>query len=174
MTHPEQIINDMIDIGGRATINNFCSRTAKTAKDGAQQSYHYMMRLVKGGYLKQLPFYDQRKILSLSRRRGLFYATTKKGYEKVHRGDEYRAIDPLAESTFAHTSAINDILLSFKWLYQQFTWTFIFNKSLPLPKPIRETKNRTKTHLYPDCHIIAEKFIPEQKKTLRYEFLLEM
>ncbi len=114
-----KILNNLIDIGGIATRNNFYSqRKANTYKGAMRQTNIYFKKLQANGFIDEL----ESPVDLRDPWRQKFYKITKSGAKFINRGDEYRASLSKVRSPFTidHESMVKDVALAFIRLYKDY------------------------------------------------------
>jgi len=125
MTNRKLFLNQMLDIGGIASIHNFYSPEALTYKGSLLQADKYFKEWLKIGIIREVPF-DQR---IRNKRREVFYCLTPKGADSIGRKSEYKYKDPKALNNALHESAKFDTALAFLRNYPDHIINIDYTKS---------------------------------------------
>jgi len=166
------LLNNLLDIGGVATLNNLYSPTAKTYKGGLL----FTRKLIKS-YLADCLIEKIEPIgKPANKAREVFYCLTKKGSDYIGRSDEYRYKKyPRSPHNVLHESMKFDVSLSFLRLYPNIKFTFRYDSSFYGVRPdilIRiESSNPKEVTKFLLCEIERKKTVDRvfNEKIMRYE-----
>ncbi len=125
MTNRKRFLNQMLDIGGIASINNFYSPDASTYKGSILQADKYFKEWLNAGMIREVPF----DLKIRNKRREVFYCLTPKGADYIGRKSEYKYKDPKALNNALHESAKFDIALAFLRNYPDHIINIDYTKS---------------------------------------------
>lgn len=118
-------LNQILDIGGMATINNMFAYKAKTP-DGIFISPHRLFKeMLQEDLIRKLPTITKLR----NTRQETFYTLTGKGASFVGRRDSHRSRDPKSPQNVMHESMKFDILLSLIRFYPDYVVKIIYDKS---------------------------------------------
>jgi len=138
MTSKKKLLNDLLDIGGVATLNNLYQPSAKTYKGAMKR-----VRINKDLWLNEklvevlLPYPSFRSEFPA---REVFYGITKKGAKFIDREEDFtnRKVGKSADlENTMHESAKFDICLSFVRLFPKYDVTIDFWKIIGKPKGVK-------------------------------------
>src|ERR1700730_12669444 len=114
MTSRKLLLNNLLDIGGVATLNNFYSPQAKTFKGSLLYTRKLFKSYLEDGLIEKIEPIGK----PANKAREVFYCLTKKGADYIGRSDEYRYKKyPRSPHNALHESMKFDIALSFLRLY---------------------------------------------------------
>lgn len=124
MTTRKLLLNQLLDIGGVATLNNFYSHKAKT--------YHGSLLFTRKLFKSYLEDGLIEKINSIgkpaNKAREVFYCLTKKGADFIGRSQEYKyRKNPRSPANIMHESMKFDIALAFLRLYPDAVFSFRYD-----------------------------------------------
>lgn len=121
------LLNNLLDIGGVATLNNFYSLTAKTHKGGLLFTRKLFKSYISDGLIEKIEPIGK----PANKVREVFYCLTKKGAMYIGRSDEYKYKKyQRSPHNALHESMKFDIALSFLRLYPNKKFTFRYDSSL--------------------------------------------
>jgi len=161
MTSKKQLLHDLLDIGGVATLNNLYSREAKTYKGSMRRLYEYKNFWLENGFIQAMKPYENYKPQNPGNE--LFYCLTKKGAAFIGRDDyDYKKAhkSPHLENIM-HESAKFDVALAFIRLYRDWDVKIEYKTFTGLRPDIYITMNKNNTTL----HFLVE--IERKKDTSR-------
>lgn len=147
MTSKKKLLNDLLDIGGIATLNNLYQPTATTYKGALKQARRNMEFWLKEKLVEVLLPYPSFR--SEYPAREVFYGITKKGAKFIDREEDFtnRKVGKSADlENTMHESAKFDICLSFIRLFPE------YNVTIDYWRIIGTTKG-TKGGIKPDATI---------------------
>lgn len=120
------VLNNLLDIGGVATLNNFYSPAAKTHKGALLYTRKLFKSYLEDGLLEKIEPIGK----PANKAREVFYCLTKKGATYIGRADEYRYKKyPRSPTNALHESMKFDIALSFLRHYPNKKFTFRYDSS---------------------------------------------
>jgi hypothetical protein len=126
MTTRKLLLNNLLDIGGVATLNNFYSPTAKTHKGGLLFTRKLFKSYLEDGLIEKIEPIGK----PANKAREVFYCLTKKGANYIGRIDEYKyKKNPRSPYNALHESMKFDVALSFLRLYPGKKFTFRYDSS---------------------------------------------
>lgn len=126
MTNRKLLLNNLLDIGGVATLNNFFSSTAKTHKGGLLFTRKLFKSYLEDGLIEKIEPIGK----PANKAREVFYCLTKKGADYIGRSDEYRYKKyQRSPNNALHESMKFDIALSFLRLFPNKKFTFRYDSS---------------------------------------------
>jgi len=126
MTTRKQLINNLLDIGGVATLNNLYSPTAKTYKGSLLFTRKLFKEYIAENLIERIdpigkPFNKSREV---------FYCLTKKGAKYIGRTDEYKYKKyQKSPHNVMHESMKYDVALSFLKNFPHKKLTFRYDSS---------------------------------------------
>jgi len=131
MTSKKSLLNDLLDIGGVATLNNLYEPTAKTYKGSMKRVRANRDFWLKEGLIEVLsPYPSYRSEYPV---REVFYGLTKKGARFIGREEEWKFKKDAKASKLEdieHESVKFDYCLSFTRLFPEYNVTILFNKTI--------------------------------------------
>ena len=173
MTNRKLLLNQMLDIGGIASIHNFYSPAASTYKGSLLQVDKYFKEWLKVGMIREVPF----DLRIRNKRREVFYCLTPKGADHIGRKDEYKYKDPKSLNNAMHESAKFDIALAFLRNYPDHIINIDYTKSYSGLRPdivvtMSDMNNNKKTFL---VEVERKKTVSRvvKEKIERYEHIIE-
>lgn len=120
------LLNNLMDIGGVATLNNFYSSQAKTLKGGLLFTRKLFKSYVYDGLIEKIAPIGK----PANKAREVFYCLTMKGARFIGRADEYRYKKyQRSPYNIMHESMKFDIALSFLRLFPHKRFTFRYDSS---------------------------------------------
>lgn len=127
-----QILEQLIAIGGIATINNFFSPNAGTLVGGKKQAFLHFKSLLKNEFIKKL----DPVVYIRNTTQEVFYAVTIKGASYTDMKDEYKVISQ-AKSPYnvMHESMVRDLALSFVRNFPEWEVKIRYDKIIKKLKP---------------------------------------
>lgn len=126
MPHRKKILNNLLDIGGVATLNNMYSPVATTHKGSLLYARKLFKSFIADGLLERIEPIGKPG----NKCNEVFHCLTKKGADYIGRSDEYRYKKyQKSPNNVMHESAKFDIALSFLRLYPQCKFTFRYDAS---------------------------------------------
>ncbi|MFZ1321414.1 MAG: hypothetical protein WAT71_07645 [Ignavibacteria bacterium] len=126
MTTRKQLLNNLLDIGGVATLNNLYSPTAKTYKGSLLFTRKLFKEYIAENLIEKIepigkPFNKSREV---------FYCLTKKGAKYIGRTDEYKYKKyQKSPHNVMHESMKYDVALSFLKNFPHKKFTFRYDSS---------------------------------------------
>lgn len=118
------LLNQLLDIGGVATLNNFYSCKAKTFKGSLLYTRKLFKSYLEDGLIEKIPTIGR----PANKARELFYCLTKKGADYIGRTNEYKyRKNPRSPANVMHESMKFDIALAFLRLYPRLVFTFRYD-----------------------------------------------
>lgn len=120
-------LNQLLDIGGIATLNNFYSPSAKTLKGSLLFTRKLFRSYVQDGLIEKIDSIGK----PANKAREVFYCLTKKGAAYIGRANEYR-YKKYQKSPYniLHESMKFDIALSLLRLFPHVKFTFRYDSTL--------------------------------------------
>lgn len=153
------ILNQLLDLGGLATKNNFYSPEAKTVQGSLVYTRKAFTELERLKFIVPLPTIT--KVRNLCQER--FYAITKLGARHVDRVKEYKwRGGPKSPFNIMHESMVRDIGLAFLRNYPSFSFELKYNDSYQGLRPDIVIKMTHKTSLQHYIFLVEI----ERKKTV--------
>jgi hypothetical protein len=126
MTTRKLLLNNLLDIGGVATLNNLYSCKAKTFKGGLLYARKLFKSYLQDGLIEKIDSIG----MPANKAREVFYCLSKKGADYIGRSDEYKYRKYTRSPTNAmHESMKFDIALAFMRLYPHLKFSFKYNSS---------------------------------------------
>jgi hypothetical protein len=126
MTTRKRILNNLLDIGSVATLNNFYSNKAKTYKGGLLFTRKLFKSYLEDGLIEKIEPIGKPH----NKAREVFYCLTKRGARYIGRVEEYKFKKyQKSPHNVMHESAKFDIALSFLRLYPDLKFTFRYDLS---------------------------------------------
>jgi len=126
MTNRKLLLNNLLDIGGVATLNNFYSPIAKTHKGGLLFTRKLFSSYLEDRLIEKIDPIGK----PANKAREVFYCLTKKGAAYIGRSDEYKYKKyPRSPYNALHESMKFDVALSFLRLYPNKKFTFRYDSS---------------------------------------------
>lgn len=126
MSNRTRLLNELLDIGGVATLNNLYSPAAKSRTGNLLQARKYFKFYLEQGLVYKIPTIGKARNPSHE----TFYCLTKKGAAFIGRPDEYKYKRyPRSPNNVMHESMKFDIALAFVRLYPQLRFSFAYDKS---------------------------------------------
>jgi hypothetical protein len=120
------LLNNLLDIGGVATLNNFYSPHANTYKGGLLYSRKLFKSYLEDKLIEKIEPIGK----AANKAREVFYCLTKRGADYIGRPDEYRYKKyPRSPNNALHESMKFDIALAFLRLYPDKKFTFRYDSS---------------------------------------------
>ena len=172
MTTRKLLLNNLLDIGGVATLNNLYSPTAKSYKG----SLLFTRKLFKEYLTEQLIEKIEPIGKPMNKSREVFYCLTKKGAKYIGRTDEYKYKKyQKSPNNVMHESMKFDVALSFLKNFSHNKFTFRYDSSFYGMQPdilIRiESKNRKQLTKFLLVEIERKKTVDRvfNEKIKRYE-----
>lgn len=127
MTTRKLLLNNLLDIGGVATLNNLYSPQAKTHKGGLLFTRKLFKSYQQDGLLEKIEPIGK----PANKAREVFYCLTKKGAAYIGRTDEYRYKKyQRSPNNVMHESMKFDVALAYLRLYPNKKFTFRYDSSL--------------------------------------------
>ena len=124
MDMKKTVLNQLIDLGGIATKNNFYSESAKNVKSALVNARKVFNELERLGLIKALPTITRVR----NKAQEQFYAITKPGARYIGRTSEYRwRGEPRSPNNVMHESMVRDVALAFLRNYPDFTFEFRYD-----------------------------------------------
>lgn len=118
------LLNQLLDIGGVATLNNFYSPKAKTHKGSLLYTRKLFKSYLQDGLIERIPTIGK----PANKAREVFYCLTKKGADFVGRPNDYKyRKNPRSPANVMHESMKFDIALAFLRLYPSLVFTFRYD-----------------------------------------------
>src|SRR3984893_2746926 len=110
MTSRKLLLNNLLDIGGVATLNNFYSPQAKTFKGSLLFTRKLFKSYLHDGLIEKIEPIGK----PANKAREVFYCLTKKGSAYIGRADEYKYRKyPRSPANAMHESMKFDVALAF-------------------------------------------------------------
>ncbi|MFH1051032.1 MAG: hypothetical protein V1779_08930 [bacterium] len=167
------ILNQLLDIGGVATKNNFFSPKAKTVDGSVLKITKFFNEWLKDGFIRELPTVTRVK----NKRQETFYCITSKGADYIGRKFDYKYKDPKSPNNVMHESMKFDIAMSFLRNYPDFSITFSYDDRFGGLQPdivVRMTQQDTGKEYVFFIEIERKKTVDRvyKEKLLRYEKVL--
>jgi len=132
MSNRALILNNLLDIGGVATMNNFYSESAKSITGNLLQTRKLFKFYLQQGLIFKIPTIGKTRNPSQE----TFYCLTKKGAQYIGRPEEYKYKRyGRSPNNIMHESMKFDIAMSFLRLYPDKSFKFAYDKSLYHVKP---------------------------------------
>lgn len=126
MTARKLLLNNLLDIGGVATLNNFYSPRAKTFKGGLLFTRKLFKSYIEDGLIEKIEPIGK----PANKAREVFYCLTKKGAAYIGRSDEYKHKKyPRSPYNALHESMKFDVAISFLRLFPHKKFTFRYDSS---------------------------------------------
>ncbi len=127
MTTRKLLLNNLLDIGGVATLNNLYSPDAKTHKGGLLFTRKLFKSYLQDGLIEKIDPIGK----PANKAREVFYCLTKKEAAYIGRADEYR-YKKYGKSPYnvMHESMKYDVALAFLRLFPHKKFTFRYDSSL--------------------------------------------
>lgn len=126
MNHSKLLLNNLLDIGGVATLNNFYSPRAKTFKGGLLYTRKLFKSYLQEGLIEKIEPIGK----PANKAREVFYCLTKKGTDYIGRTDEYKYRKyTRSPANIMHESMKFDIALAFLRLFPTYKFTFRYDSS---------------------------------------------
>lgn len=120
------VLNQLLDIGGVATLNNFYSPSAKSFQGGLLYTRKLFKLYVQEGLIERIEPIGK----PANKVREVFYCLTKKGADYIGRSDEYRYKKyPRSPFNVLHESMKFDFALAFLRLFPGRKFTFRYDSS---------------------------------------------
>lgn len=170
------LLNNLLDIGGVATLNNLYSPQAKTHKGGLLYTRKLFKSYLDDGLIEKIEPIGK----PANKAREVFYCLTKRGADYIGRSDEYRYKKyQRSPNNALHESMKFDVALSFLRLYPDKKFTFRYDSSLYGVRPdilIRiESQNPKELTRFLLIEIERKKTIDRvfNEKITRYEALFK-
>lgn len=127
MQKSKELLNQLLEIGGVATLNNFYSPLAKTHKGGLLYSRKLFKSFLQDGLIEKIDPIGK----PANKAREVFYCLTRKGADHIGRKDEYRYKKyPRSPTNALHESMKFDIALAFLRLFPSMKFTFRYDISI--------------------------------------------
>lgn len=118
------ILNQLLDIGGVATLNNFYSQKAKTFKGSLLYTRKLFKSYLEDGLIEKITSIGK----PANKVREVFYCLTKKGADFIGRTNEYKyRKNPKSPYNVMHESMKFDIALAFLRLYPDLIFSFRYD-----------------------------------------------
>lgn len=176
MTTRKQLLNNLLDIGGVATLNNLYSPAANSYKG----SILFTRKLFKDYLTDELIEKIEPIGKPMNKSREVFYCLTKKGAKYIERADEYKYKKyQKSPNNVMHESMKFDVALSMIRNFQQAKFTFRYDSSFYGVQPdilIRiESTNRKQLTKFILVEIERKKTVDRvfNEKIKRYEAMFE-
>lgn len=126
MSTRKLLLNNLLDIGGVATLNNFYSTSAKTFKGGLLFTRKLFKSYLEDGLLEKIEPIGK----PANKAREVFYCLTKKGSAYIGRADEYKYRKyPRSPANAMHESMKFDVALSLLRLFPNKKFSFRYDSS---------------------------------------------
>jgi hypothetical protein len=126
MTTRTRLLNNLLDIGGVATLNNLYSPNAKTYKGGLLFTRKLVKSYLEDGLLEKIEPIGK----PANKAREVFYCLTKKGASYIGRADEYKYRKyPRSPTNVMHESMKFDVAISMLRLFPHKKFTFRYDSS---------------------------------------------
>lgn len=170
------LLNNLLDIGGVATLNNLYSPVAKTHKGGLLHTRKLFKSYLSDRLIEKIAPIGK----PANKAKEVFYCLTKRGADYIGRSDEYRYKKyPRSPNNALHESMKFDVALSFLRLYPTKKFTFRYDSSFYGVRPdilIRiESQNPKELTRFLLVEIERKKTIDRvfHEKITRYEALFK-
>jgi len=126
MNHSKLLLNNLLDIGGVATLNNFYSPHAKTFKGCLLYTRKLFKSYLQEGLIEKIEPIGK----PANKAREVFYCLTKKGTDYIGRTEEYKYRKyTRSPANIMHESMKFDVALAFLRLYPHCKFTFRYDSS---------------------------------------------
>lgn len=126
MTTRKLLLNNLLDIGGVATLNNLYSPTAKSYKGSLLFTRKLFKEYLMEGLIEKIEPIGK----PMNKSREVFYCLTKKGAKYIGRADEYKYKKyQRSPNNVMHESMKFDVALSFLRLFPNNKFTFRYDSS---------------------------------------------
>lgn len=172
MTTRKLLLNNLLDIGGVATLNNLYSRSATTYKGSLLFTRKLFKEYLAEGLIEKIEPIGK----PMNKSREVFYCLTKKGAKYIGRVDEYKYKKyQKSPNNVMHESMKFDVALSFLRLFPQTKFTFRYDSTFYGVQPdilIRiESNNRKDSTRFILVEIERKKTVDRvfNEKIKRYE-----
>lgn len=172
MTTRKQLLNNLLDIGGVATLNNLYSPIAKSYKGSLLFTRKLFKDYIAEGLIERIEPIGK----PMNKSREVFYCLTKKGAKYIGRADEYKYKKyQKSPNNVMHESMKFDVALSFQKNFPHNKFTFRYDSSFYGVQPdilIRiESTNRKELTRFLLVEIERKKTIDRvfNEKIKRYE-----
>jgi hypothetical protein len=160
MTTRKLLLNNFLDIGGVATLNNLYSQNAKTFKGGLLFTRKLFKSYLQDGLIEKIEPIGR----PANKAREVFYCLTKKGTDYIGRSEEYKYRKyTRSPANIMHESMKFDIALSFLRLYPNCKFTFRYDSSFYGVRPDILIRIDNYSSKYPTRFLLVE---IERKKTV--------
>ncbi|MBX7047315.1 MAG: hypothetical protein K1X86_15905 [Ignavibacteria bacterium] len=176
MTTRKLLLNNILDIGGVATLHNLYSPQANTYKGGLLFTRKLFKSYIEDGLLEKIEPIGR----PMNKSREVFYCLTKNGARYIGRTDEYKYKKyQKSPHNVMHESMKFDVALSFLRLYQHSKFTFRYDSSFYGVQPdilIRiENTNPKETTRFLLVEIERKKTVDRvfNEKIKRYELMFK-
>jgi len=130
MTNNKQLLHDLMDIGGVATIHNLYSPEAISYKGSLRRIQELKQLWLANGLIK--PIQGLTGFVSRYPAKEVFYGITREGAEYIGREDEYiqKDVKSTNRHNIEHESAKYDVALAFVRLYRDWIVTIDYKYSI--------------------------------------------
>ncbi len=126
MTTRKLLLNNLLDIGGVATLNNLYSPTAKSYKGSLLFTRKLFKSYLEDGLIERIPPIGK----PMNKSREVFYVITKQGAKYIGRTDEYKYKKyQKSPNNVMHESMKFDVALSFLLNFPGKKFTFCYDSS---------------------------------------------
>ena len=175
MTTRKLLLNNLLDIGGVATLNNLYSQGAKTFKGGLLYTRKLFKSYLQDGLIEKIEPIGRPP----NKAREVFYCLTKKGADYIGRSDEYKYRKyTRSPANIMHESMKFDIALAFLRLYPNYKFSFRYDSSFYGVRPdilIRIENSMTRLSWYLLVEIERKKTVDRvfHEKIKRYEEMFQ-
>lgn len=121
------LLNNLLDIGGVATINNFYSHKAKTPKGCLLYTRKLFKSYLENGLIEKIDTIGK----PANKAREVFYCLTKRGAHYIGRANEYKYRKyTRSPANTMHESMKFDIAIALLRLFPHYKFTFRYNLNL--------------------------------------------
>ena len=126
MTTRKMLLNNLLDVGGVATLNNLYSPTANSYKGSLLFTRKLFKDYVAEALIERIDPIGK----PINKSREVFYCLTKKGAKYIGRADEYKYKKyQKSPNNVMHESMKFDVALSFLRLFPNYKFTFRYDSS---------------------------------------------
>jgi hypothetical protein len=172
MTSRKLILNNLLDLGGVGTLNNFYSRTARTHKGSLLYARKLFKSYLEDGLIEKIDTIGK----PANKAREVFYCLTKKGAHYIGRESEYKYRKyGKSPNNVMHESMKFDVALSFLRQYPNAKFNIRYDASFYGVRPdilirIESTNPAVRTRFLL-CEIERKKTVDRvyHEKVARYE-----
>lgn len=120
------LLNNLLDIGGVATLNNFYSPNAKSFKGSLLYARKLIKSYLQDGLIERIEPIGK----PANKAREVFYCLTKRGADYIGRSGEYKYKKyPRSPNNALHESMKFDVALAFLRLFPNHKFTFRYDSS---------------------------------------------